>query len=68
MSPGIDSAFPFLQDLFGGRQSARSIHFLLAAYLVFFLFVHLVMVVLSGPFNNLRGMITGRYKIVEDTP
>ena len=68
MSPGVDSAFPFLQDLFGGRQSARSVHFLLAAYLVFFLLVHLIMVVLSGPLNNLRGMITGRYKIVEDTP
>lgn len=68
MSPGVDLAFPFLQDLFGGRQSARTIHFLLASYLVFFLFVHLVMVVLSGPFNNLRGMITGRYKIVENAP
>jgi len=66
MSPGVDAAFPWLQDLFGGRQSARAIHFIMAAYLVFFLVVHLAMVVLSGPFNNLRGMITGRYKIVED--
>ena len=66
MSPGVDAAFPWLQDLFGGRQSARAVHFILAAYLVFFLLVHLVMVVLSGPINNLRGMITGRYKIVED--
>ena len=68
MSPGVDAAFPWLQDLFGGRQSARSIHFILAAYLVFFLVVHLAMVALSGPINNLRGMITGRYKIVEDRP
>ena len=68
MSPGIDAAFPWLLDLFGGRQSARAIHFILASYLVFFLIVHLVMVVLSGPINNLRGMITGRYKIVEDRP
>jgi thiosulfate reductase cytochrome b subunit len=68
MSPGVDSTFPFLQDLFGGRQSARSVHFLLATYLVLFLLVHLIMVVLSGPLNNLRGMITGRYKIVEDRP
>jgi thiosulfate reductase cytochrome b subunit len=66
MSPGMNAAFPWLVDLFGGRQSARSIHFILAAYLVFFLFVHLVMVILSGPINNLRGMITGRYRITED--
>jgi len=66
MSPGVDAALPWLQDVFGGRQSARAIHFILAAYLVFFLIVHLAMVVLSGPINNLRGMITGRYKIVEE--
>jgi thiosulfate reductase cytochrome b subunit len=63
MSPGMDAAFPWLLDLFGGRQSARAIHFLLATYLVLFLVVHLIMVVLSGPINNLRGMITGRYAI-----
>jgi len=66
MSPGMDAAFPWLVDLFGGRQSARTIHFLLATFLVAFLIVHLVMVVLSGPLNNLRGMITGRYRIVEN--
>ena len=66
MSPAMDARFPFLLDLFGGRQSARTIHFLLAAYLVGFLFVHLVMVVLSGPLNNIRSMITGRYRIVEE--
>ena len=68
MSPGMDAGFPWLLVLFGGRQSARSIHFILAAYLVFFLLVHLVMVVLSGPINNLRGMITGRYRITEGAP
>jgi thiosulfate reductase cytochrome b subunit len=68
MSPGLDAAFPWLLDLFGGRQSARAIHFLLATYLVLFLIVHLIMVVLSGPINNLRGMITGRYAISEEKP
>ena len=65
MSPAMDARFTFLLDLFGGRQSARTIHFLLAAYLVGFLIVHLAMVVLSGPINNVRSMITGRYRIVE---
>ena len=65
MSPGMDSAFPWLLTLFGGRQAARAVHFLLAAYLVLFVIVHLVMVVLSGPINNMRSMITGRYRIKE---
>ncbi len=65
MSPAMDAAFPWLLTLFGGRQAARSLHFLLATYLVLFIVVHLVMVVLSGPINNIRSMITGRYRIKE---
>jgi thiosulfate reductase cytochrome b subunit len=68
MSPAMNAAFPWLLDIFGGRQSARTVHFLLATYLVLFVIVHLAMVVLSGPFNNLRGMITGRYRITETAP
>jgi thiosulfate reductase cytochrome b subunit len=68
MSPTMDSAFPFLPWLFGGRQSARTIHFLCAfSFLAFFL-VHLVMVILSGTWNNLRSMITGRYAIEKENP
>jgi thiosulfate reductase cytochrome b subunit len=63
MSPGMDSAWPWLLDLFGGRQSARSIHFIAAALLVAFFLVHIVMVVLAGPFNEIRSMITGRYRL-----
>jgi thiosulfate reductase cytochrome b subunit len=59
MSPGIDAAWPWLLDLFGGRQSARSIHFIAAALLLLFIVVHLVLVLLSGPINGLRGMVTG---------
>jgi thiosulfate reductase cytochrome b subunit len=61
----MDSLFPWLLTLFGGRQGARAAHFLLASYLVLFMIVHLVMVVLSGPINNMRSMITGRYRIKE---
>jgi thiosulfate reductase cytochrome b subunit len=63
MSPGMDAAFPFLLDMFGGRQSARTIHFIAASFIVLFVFVHLVMVLISGVWNNLRSMITGRYVI-----
>jgi thiosulfate reductase cytochrome b subunit len=62
MSPGIDAGFPWLVDLFGGRQTARSIHFLTMAALVLFFVVHVVMMVLAGPINELRQMVTGRYR------
>ncbi|MCZ7593518.1 MAG: cytochrome b/b6 domain-containing protein [Hyphomicrobium sp.] len=63
MSPAMDAAFPFLLDMFGGRQSARTIHFLCAAGITAFVVVHLVMVVATGTWNNIRSMITGRYVI-----
>jgi thiosulfate reductase cytochrome b subunit len=66
MSPGLDSRFPWLLELFGGRQSARAIHFLLAFGLAGFLIVHVVMVLVSGVVNNMRSMITGRYAIEEE--
>jgi thiosulfate reductase cytochrome b subunit len=66
MSPAMDAALPWLVSLFGGRQSARAVHFLLATYLVGFVLVHLAMVLLSGLLNNMRSMITGRYRIEED--
>jgi thiosulfate reductase cytochrome b subunit len=65
MSPQIDAAFPILLDVFGGRQSARTLHFLAASVLVAFVVVHLVMVLVSGVWNNLRSMVTGRYVIEE---
>ncbi|MFN3511833.1 MAG: cytochrome b/b6 domain-containing protein [Phenylobacterium sp.] len=63
MSPGMNAAFPWLADLFGGRQSARTIHFLTAGALVLFTLIHVSMVVLSGPWSGLRSMITGRFAI-----
>jgi Ni/Fe-hydrogenase b-type cytochrome subunit len=63
MSPAIDAAWPWLLALFGGRPSARSIHFLCAMGLAFFIVVHLVMVVLAGPVNEMRSMISGRYRL-----
>ena len=63
MSPAMDAAWPWLLDLFGGRQSARSIHFIIAAAILAFIVVHLVMVVLAGPVNEIRSMISGRFRV-----
>lgn len=63
MSPGVDAAWPWLTELFGGRQSARSVHFIVAWLLVLFVVVHVVLVIVSGLFNNMRGMITGWFSL-----
>ena len=63
MSPGMDAAWPWLTEIFGGRQSARSIHFIAAFALLAFVIVHLIMVVLSGPVNGIRAMITGWFRL-----
>lgn len=68
MSPGIDAGYPFLLDIFGGRQSARLIHFFSAWTIVLFVIVHVAMVVLSGFWNNMRSMVTGRYAIETGEP
>lgn len=67
MSPAIDAALPWLPAVFGGRQSARTIHFICAFLLVAFALVHIAMVLVSGVWNNLRSMITGRYAIRDDS-
>jgi len=63
MSPGFDSLAPWLVDVFGGRPSARSIHFISANLIVLFVIVHVVEVFLAGVWNEIRSMITGRYVI-----
>jgi thiosulfate reductase cytochrome b subunit len=63
MSPTMDAAFPVLPWLFGGRQTARTIHFICAFSFFGFFLVHIAMVMLSGTWNNLRSMITGWYVI-----
>ena len=66
MSPAIDALWHGLPDAFGGRQSARSIHFLCAAALVAFFIVHMAMVLLAGPVNEVRSMITGWFDLPPD--
>jgi thiosulfate reductase cytochrome b subunit len=68
MSPGMDAAWPWLLDIFGGRQTARTIHFVVMVLLVLFFVVHLIMVLLAGPLNELRSMLTGWYRTSPGTP
>lgn len=63
MSPHMDAVLGWLVDWVGGRQSARTIHFLIALAFVAFVLVHLFEVVVTGVVNNLRSMITGRYVV-----
>lgn len=63
LSPGFDAIAPVLLSLFGGRQSARTLHFLAASGLVAFVLVHVTEVILAGPVNELRSIITGRYAL-----
>ncbi|KQN86955.1 HupC [Sphingomonas sp. Leaf67] len=65
MSPGLNAAFPWLLELLGGRQSARSIHFLAASGITLFVIVHLVLVILAGAVNEVRSMVTGRWRVPE---
>jgi thiosulfate reductase cytochrome b subunit len=59
MSPAITAAHPGLLDLFGGSQSARTIHFFGFTALVLFLIGHVTMVVLTGVKRQMRAMIFG---------
>ena len=68
MSPAMDAAWPWLIEIFGGRQSARSIHFIATALLVGFIIVHLALVILAGPVGEVMSMITGRWKLPEPEP
>jgi thiosulfate reductase cytochrome b subunit len=63
MSPQLDAGYPWLLWLFGGRQSARTTHFICAFSLLGFVVVHLLIVLVSGVWNNIRSMITGWYEI-----
>jgi Ni/Fe-hydrogenase b-type cytochrome subunit len=68
LSPGISPITGWAIDLFGGRASARSIHFICAAAIALFIVVHLLLVLLAGPVNEIRSMITGKFRIAPDRP
>ncbi|HEV8331991.1 MAG TPA: cytochrome b/b6 domain-containing protein [Steroidobacteraceae bacterium] len=59
MSPAVAAAYPFLLDVFGGYQTARTIHFFGFAALILFLLVHVAMVIATGFGRQLRAMTWG---------
>jgi len=63
MSPAMNAAWPGLLDVFGGRQTARTVHFLMMMALLGFFAVHMAMILLAGPLNELRSIVTGWYRI-----
>jgi len=65
MSPGMNAALPWLPEVLGGRQTARTIHFVTMLALVAFFAVHMAMILLAGPINELRAMVTGWYRLDE---
>ena len=68
MSPRLDAVFPGWVDLLGGRQSARTLHFLAATGLLAFVLVHVFEVIISGVWNQLRSMVTGWYRLPATPP
>ena len=69
MSPRLDTLFGGWVGILGGRQSARTLHFIAAFGLLAFVAVHVFEVIVTGLWNNLRSMITGYYKLPhEDEP
>jgi len=63
MAPGMDASWPWIVDVFGGRQTARSVHFIASGALLGFVLVHLLMLVLAGPWKLMRGMVTGWQRV-----
>jgi thiosulfate reductase cytochrome b subunit len=63
MSPGFNAVGGLLLEMMGGRQSARTLHFISAALIVGFILVHVGLVIWTGPLNNMRAMITGWFTI-----
>ena len=59
MSPAVTAALPLLLRLFGGYQSARTIHFFTFVALLLFVFVHVVMVIKSGFRRQIQAMTVG---------
>ena len=68
MSPWLNSFFPGWVDLLGGRQSARTIHFIVAWLLVGFVLIHVFEVIVSGAWNHMRSMVTGWFLVTYPAP
>jgi Ni/Fe-hydrogenase b-type cytochrome subunit len=63
LSPGFDAMTGPLIWLLGGRQFARTWHFTLMSILIAYFCVHMVLVFSTGPWNNIKSMVTGWYRL-----
>jgi thiosulfate reductase cytochrome b subunit len=63
MSPGLVSVFPGLVTSLGGQETARTIHFFVASFVVLFVAVHIVVIGISGFKARAQAMITGRSNV-----
>jgi thiosulfate reductase cytochrome b subunit len=63
MSPMMDAFAPGWVGWLGGRQAARTLHFICATLLVAFVLVHLFEVIVTGLVNNVRSMVTGYWRL-----
>jgi thiosulfate reductase cytochrome b subunit len=63
LSPGFDALTGPLIQVFGGRQFARTWHFTLMTILILYFCVHMLLVFSTGPWNNIKSMITGNYRL-----
>ena len=66
LMPGLSPITGWAVDLFGGRATARSLHFISAGGIAAFIVVHLTLVVLAGPYNEIRSMVTGKFRVPHD--
>jgi thiosulfate reductase cytochrome b subunit len=63
MSPQMDTVLGGWLSFIGGRQAARTLHFIVMSLFVLFTLIHVLMVVYAGPINEMRSMITGRFRV-----
>ncbi|MES2288617.1 MAG: cytochrome b/b6 domain-containing protein [Pseudomonadota bacterium] len=66
LQPGLSPLTGWAIDLLSGRATARSVHFICAGFVALFIAVHLLLVILAGPINEIRSMITGHFRIPPD--
>ena len=62
MSPSVIARFPWYARLFGGKQGARTIHFLVLCALIGFVIVHTAMVIIHGIPHEMAGIALGSYE------
>jgi thiosulfate reductase cytochrome b subunit len=63
LSPGIDAIAQPLTAILGGRQFARLWHFLIMLLFIGYFATHMVLVVTTGAWNNIKSMVTGYYRL-----